>query len=54
MDHEDQIQAALAELDSSDTINYTQVAKKHGIHRSTLSRRYRNVTRSAAEFRSQS
>jgi hypothetical protein len=55
MDYEDRIQAALAELDNSDTINYTQVAKKHGIkHPSTLSRRHRNITRSAAEFRSQS
>ena len=56
MDYEDRIQAALAELDNSDIINYTQVAKNHGIkHRSTLSRRHRKIiTRSAAEFRSQS
>ena len=54
MDYEDRIQAALAELNSSDTINYTQVAKKHEVNRSTLSRQHRNVTRSAAEFRSQS
>jgi transposase len=54
MDYEDRIQAAIAELDSSDTRNYTQTAKKHDVNRSTLSRRHRNVTRSAAEFRSQS
>ena len=49
------MQAALTELDNSDIINYTAVAKKHEIlHSSTLSRRYRGITRSAAEFRSQS
>ena len=54
MDYEERIQAAITELDSSDTKNYTQIAKKHDVNRSTLSRRHRNVTRSTAEFRSQS
>jgi hypothetical protein len=54
MDYEERMQAALAELDNSDTINYTAVAKKHGIlHPSTLSRRFRGVTQSATENRSQ-
>ena len=54
MDYEDRIQAVIAELDSYDTGNYTQIAKKHDVNRSTLSRRHRKVTRSAAEFRFQS
>ena len=49
MDYEQRMQAALAELDNSDVINYTAVAKKHGIsYSSTLSRRFRGVKQSAA------
>jgi hypothetical protein len=34
----------LQSLDPEEKINYTQIAKKFGVDRSTLSRRYRQVT----------
>ena len=37
------IEAALADLESQESPNYTATVKKHGIDRSTLSRRYRGV-----------
>jgi transposase-like protein len=41
MDHEAQIQAAIADLESQDRINYAAIARKWEVNRSTLSRRYR-------------
>ena len=46
------IEAALKSLESlnpGETPNYTAVAKKYKVHRSTLSRRHRGLTRSRAE-----
>lgn len=43
----DPLEAAIASLESlklGESINYTQVAKKFGVDRSTLSRRHRGVT----------
>jgi transposase-like protein len=40
------IDLALAEiksLDSGERVNYTQIAKKHGVDRNTLSRRHRGI-----------
>jgi transposase-like protein len=54
MVREDDIQAALADLDNSDTLNYAATARKHNIHPSTLSRRHRQLTRSREEYLSQS
>ena len=45
----DPIEAALESLESlkpGESPNYTAVAKKYGVQRSTLSRRHRRVTRS--------
>ena len=37
------MEAALADLESQEPPNYTATAKKHGVDRSTLSRRHRGV-----------
>ena len=42
----DEIDAALAEIDSlkpGEEFSYTQIAKKHGVDRSTLARRHQRV-----------
>src|SRR5450432_3366504 len=44
MDHEARIQAAIADLESQDRINYAAVAKKWKVDHSTLSRRHRGET----------
>ena len=41
----DPINAALAALELQDPPNYTRTAKEFDINRSTLSRRYRRITR---------
>ena len=46
MSYEDRIQAAFAELDSAESINYTQVALKWSLKRLILSHRHRKITRS--------
>jgi hypothetical protein len=46
--------AALAELDLSDTLNYATVAKKHNVHPSTLRRQFLKETRSKEDFLSDS
>jgi hypothetical protein len=43
MDYEARIQAAITDLESQDRVNYTAIAKKWKIDRSTLSRRHRGV-----------
>ena len=43
----DAITVALKDIDLQDTVNYSAVAKAHGVDRSTLSRRHRGVTQSA-------
>ena len=40
----DPINAALATLSLQSKPNYTQTAKEYGVDRSTLSRRYCNIT----------
>ena len=53
MNYETRMQTALTELDNSNIINYTAIAKKLEIlYSSTLSQRYRGITRFVAEFRS--
>jgi transposase len=54
MDREERMQAALAEIKQSSTLNYTELALKHNIHRTTLSRRHRGLTRSHHDFQSES
>ena len=41
----DPIDAALAALELQDPPNYTRTAKEFNVNRSTLSRRYRQITR---------
>jgi hypothetical protein len=44
-DTEERIQAALADCDQKKKPNYTEIAEKHNIHRTTLSRRHQKKTR---------
>jgi hypothetical protein len=44
MDHNTRIQAAIANLESQEALNYASTAKKWNIDRSTLSRRHRGKT----------
>ncbi len=37
------MEAALADLESQESPNYTATVKKHSVDRSTLSRRYRGI-----------
>ena len=53
MDYEQRMQAALAEIESLKDPNYTKIAKKYGLGRSTLSRRARGKTASRVEAYSQ-
>jgi hypothetical protein len=46
------INTALEEVRNTESPNYAAIADKHGVHRSTLSRRARGVTRSREEFTS--
>jgi hypothetical protein len=50
MAQEARITAAIAELRESDTLNFTAVAKKHNLVRSTLTRRFYHQTRSRHDF----
>ena len=51
IDPEERLQAALASLQLQDRPNYTKVAKQFSVDRTTLSRRYRNVTKSYSDAR---
>ena len=42
--YNDRIELAVADLESQESLNYAQTAKKWNVHRSTLSRRYRGIT----------
>ena len=44
MDHESRIEAAIADLESQERINYYATAKKWNLDRITLARRYRGET----------
>ena len=44
MDHNARIQAAIADLDSQERINYAATAKKWNLDRTTLARRHRGET----------
>jgi hypothetical protein len=46
MGNEEDLEAALLDVANSDIPNYAAIARKHNIHRSTISRRARGVTRS--------
>ena len=45
------IEAALAECDTYENPIYAQIAEKHGVKRSTLSRRHKGVIGSRAEYK---
>ena len=47
------IELALEDLSLQEVPNYTETAKKFGVNRSTLSRRYRGKTASRDEYREQ-
>jgi len=53
MVNEDDMKKALAEIESSEAPDYTTIARKYSLTRSTLSRRARGKTTSWAEFQSQ-
>ena len=42
--YNDRIELAVADLESQESLNYAQIAKKWDIDRFTLSRRYRGIT----------
>ena len=42
--YDDRIKLAVADLESQESLNYAQTAKKWNIDRSTLSRRHRGIT----------
>jgi len=44
MDYKQRMEAAFAELDLQETRNYTQVAEKYELERTTLSKRYKGQT----------
>jgi hypothetical protein len=44
MDHEARIQSAIADLESQDYINFKATAKKWGVERITLAKRFRSET----------
>ena len=44
MDHNDRIQAAIADLESQDRPNIAATARKYGVARETLSKRFRGKT----------
>jgi hypothetical protein len=54
MDYEERMTAAFAALDLQKTRNYSQVAKKYGLERTTLSKRYKGETVSRKVFLSES
>ena len=49
MSNNDRIQAALADLESQEVPNYSTTAKKHGVVRTTLMRRFTGKTISNSE-----
>ena len=53
MGYEDDIKAALAEIESYSKPNYAKIAEKHGLVRSTLSRRARGKTTLREQFQSE-
>jgi hypothetical protein len=53
MGYEDDMKAALAEIESYSNPNYAKMAEKHGLVRSTLSRRARGKTTSREQFQSE-
>ena len=53
-DREERIQAALAEIGLKKQLNYAEIASKHRIHPTTLSRRHKKKTRDLRTFRSES
>jgi hypothetical protein len=53
MVNEDDMKKALAEIESSEALDYAAIARKHHLTRSTLSRRARGLTTSRAAFQSQ-
>ena len=53
MVNEEDIQKALAEIESSEAPDYAAIARKYGLMQSMLSWRTRGLTTSRAEFQSQ-
>jgi hypothetical protein len=52
MVNEEDIKAALAEIESSEDPNYREIARKHKLTHTTLLRRAKGLTRSRADFQS--
>ena len=52
MVNEQALQAALRELESSGSINYSHIASKHKVDRNTLARRHKGITVSIHEAHS--
>jgi hypothetical protein len=52
MVNEEDIKAALAEIELSEDPNYHEIARKHKLTHTTLLRRAKGLTRSRAEFQS--
>jgi hypothetical protein len=53
MVNEEDIKAALAEIELSEDLNYREIARKHKLTHTTLLRRAKGLTRSRAEFQSE-
>jgi len=51
--HNDRIQSAIADLESQEHANFGKTAKKWGVNRTTLRRRFNGEQRSHQQFRSQ-
>ena len=49
MSHNDRIDAALADLNSQDVVNYSATARIYGVDRNTLARRHKNIQSSREE-----
>src|SRR5439155_25061996 len=51
--HNDRIQSAIADLESQEHANFGKTAKKWGVNRTTLRRRFNGEQRTHQQFRSQ-
>src|SRR3954447_17346589 len=51
--HNDRIQSAIADLKSQGDANFSKIARKWGVNRTTLRRRFKGEQRSYEQFRSE-
>jgi transposase-like protein len=52
--HNDRMQSAIADLESQGSANISKIARKWGVNRTTLRRRFKGEQRSYEQFRSES